>query len=206
MFKIENEDSLNKLNKKIGNIKNKVIVVRFKMTTCIYCIKSQPAWKAMTTNVKHDYTLGPETMFVQIDSTLADSFTKKHKIMDEHNKAYQVHAFPEHVLIVKGIAFKSNADDVPTTLDHILTKLEHNKHIFKKINIPIKSTKFTRNSIDKSMNSNNSNNSNTRRSSTNSTNTRRSSTGSINTRRSSTGTTNTRRSSNRSNNSTYSTL
>lgn len=132
MFKIENSNSLNTVNKKIGHIKNKVVVARFKMEGCVHCINSQPIWNKMVNDVKHQYTLGPETMFVEIDSNVADSFTKEHRIKTENNQMYSVHGFPEHVMIVKGIAFKSNAGDVKSTLEQILHKLKLHKHVFDK--------------------------------------------------------------------------
>ena len=132
MFKIENSNSLNTVNKKIGHIKNKVIVARFKMEGCVHCINSQPIWNKMVNDVKHKYRLGPETMFVEIDSNVADSFVQEHRIKTEHNEMYSVHGFPEHVMIVKGIAFKSNASDVKATLEQILHKLKLHKHIFDK--------------------------------------------------------------------------
>ena len=132
MFKIENSNSLNTVNKKIGHIKNKVVVARFKMEGCVHCINSQPIWNKMVNDVKHQYTLGPETIFVEIDSNLADSFTKEHRIKTENNQMYSVHGFPEHVMIVKGFAFKSNAGDVKSTLEQILHKLKLHKHVFDK--------------------------------------------------------------------------
>jgi hypothetical protein len=132
MFKIENSDSLNTINKKIGHIKNKVIVARFKMEGCVHCINSQPIWNNMVNDVNRQYTLGPETMFVEIDSNVADSFTQEHRIKTEQNQMYSVHGFPEHVMIVKGIAFKSNAGDVKSTLEQILHKLKIHRHVFDK--------------------------------------------------------------------------
>ena len=139
MFKIENSDSLNIVNKKIGHIKNKVIVARFKMEGCVHCINSQPIWNNMVKNVKNQYTLGPETMFVEIDSNLADSFVAEHRIKTENNQMYSVHGFPEHVMIVKGIAFKSNAGDVKSTLEQILHKLKIHKHVFDRKTKTVKS-------------------------------------------------------------------
>jgi hypothetical protein len=132
MFKIENSDSLNRINKKIGHIKNKVVVARFKMEGCIHCINSQPIWNKMVNDVKQQYILGQETMFVEIDSNIADSFVQQHRIKTEHNQMYAVHGFPEHVMIVKGVAFKSNSGDVKSTLEQILHKLTIHKHVFDK--------------------------------------------------------------------------
>jgi hypothetical protein len=150
MFKIENSDSLNTINKKIGHIKNKVIVARFKMEGCVHCINSQPIWNNMVNDVNRQYTLGPETMFVEIDSNVADSFTQEHRIKTEQNQMYSVHGFPEHVMIVKGIAFKSNAGDVKSTLEQILHKLKIHRHVFDKKSKKVKSKSKSRRSKTRS--------------------------------------------------------
>ena len=130
MFKIENGDSLNRVNEQIPNIRDKVMVVRFKMDGCVHCVNSQPIWDNMINHIHRTYRLAPQTMIGEIDSNVADPFMQRHTVQNEYNQPYAVEGFPEHTIIVNGVGVSGSTPDVPT-MNSLIKHLMVNKHIYK---------------------------------------------------------------------------
>ena len=123
---IEDPKSLKWLNKQIGGIHGKVVIVRFKMNGCIHCVNSQPIWDNTTNHLKKMYSLSPNTILAQIDSSLAENFIQHHHLVTRDNQPYSTNGFPEHVVIINGKAI-SQGTDVPT-----IPQLLKEKYIKKK--------------------------------------------------------------------------
>jgi hypothetical protein len=124
MLKINSLESL----KEIPSIKNKIVVVRFKMENCIHCINSQPNWDNMIDKINSSYQLSPNTLISEIDSTVADEFVSRNNCTTEDNTPYVVSGYPEHVIIENGKVYPSNSD-IPTTMKTIIQKLKENKRL-----------------------------------------------------------------------------
>jgi hypothetical protein len=132
MIQIENEDSLNNFTKQHPNLKDKVIVARFKMNGCVHCVNSQPKWDKLMTNIDESYDVEPHTILLEIDSNVADIFLQHHRIETEDNEPYSVSGYPTHAFITNGVSHPSNSD-VDTTMNTILHQLVKNKDIKKSI-------------------------------------------------------------------------
>jgi hypothetical protein len=130
MFKIENVDSLNRINEQIPTIHDKVMVVRFKMEGCVHCVNSQPVWNNMIHHIHRNYRLAPHTMIGEVDSNVADSFVQRHSIQTENNQLYSIEGYPEHVIVVNGVGVSGNTPDVPMA-NLLINHLAKNKHIYK---------------------------------------------------------------------------
>lgn len=137
---VETEESLNNLNKQIGGIHSKVVIVRFKMNGCVHCVNSQPIWDNTTTHLKKVYSLSPNTILAQIDSSLSEEFINQHHIVTKDNQPYVTNGFPEHVVIINGKAI-SQGTTVPT-----IPQLLKEKYVRKKT----KKTKKKKNKKKKS--------------------------------------------------------
>ena len=125
-MQVENINSLNKFNKQIGGIHNKVVIVRFKMNGCVHCVNSQPIWDNTTNHLKNLYSLSPNTFLAQIDSSLAEDFIRHHDLVTKNNQPYITNGYPEHVIIINGKA-TSYGPIVPT-----IPQLLKQKHVYKK--------------------------------------------------------------------------
>jgi hypothetical protein len=130
MIQIENEDSLNNFTKQHPNLKDKVVVARFKMDGCVHCVNSQPKWDKLVENIDQSYDVEPHTIMVEIDSNVADNFLQHHRIRSEDNQPYSVSGYPTHAFITDGVCHPSNSD-VDTTMNSILHQLVKNKDIKK---------------------------------------------------------------------------
>ena len=123
---VDTQQSLNSLNKQIGGIHSKVVIVRFKMNGCVHCVNSQPIWDNTTNHLKKVYSLSPNTIIAQIDSKLAEEFINHHHLVTKDNQPYVTNGFPEHVVIINGKAI-SQGTTVPT-IPHLLKE----KYVKKK--------------------------------------------------------------------------
>jgi len=128
MIQIENEDSLNNFTKQHPNLKDKVVVARFKMDGCVHCVNSQPKWDKLVENIDQSYDVEPHTIMLEIDSNVADNFLQHHRIVSEDNQPYTVPGYPTHAFITNGVCHPSNSD-VDTTMNSILHQLVKNKDI-----------------------------------------------------------------------------
>jgi len=131
MIKIENEDLLNNFTKQHRNLENKLVVVRFKMNGCVHCVNSQPKWDSMIDTIDTSYHVQPNTLFLEIDSNVADNFIQQHNVITENKQPYSVNGFPEHAIITKGVSYPSNSD-MDTTVNSIMKQLVKHKHITTK--------------------------------------------------------------------------
>ena len=130
MIQIENEDSLNNFTKQHPDLKDKVVVARFKMDGCVHCVNSQPKWDKLVENIDQSYDVEPHTIMVEIDSNVADNFLQHHRIRSEDNQPYSVSGYPTHAFIIDRVCHPSNSD-VDTTMNSILHQLVKNKDIKK---------------------------------------------------------------------------
>lgn len=130
MIKIENLDSLNSFTKQHPQLKNKLVVARFKMDGCIHCVNSQPKWDNLMSDINQTYDVQPHLLFLEIDSKVADDFIQHHRILSEDNQPYSVSGYPEHAIIEDGVCHPSNSD-VDTTMKTIQHQLVKHKDIKK---------------------------------------------------------------------------
>jgi hypothetical protein len=130
MIQIENEDSLNNFTKQHPNLKDKVVVARFKMDGCVHCVNSQPKWDKLMANIDESYDVEPDTLLLEIDSNVSDNFLQHHRITSEDNQQYSVSGYPTHAFITNGVCHPSNSD-IDTTMNSILHQLVKNKDIKK---------------------------------------------------------------------------
>jgi hypothetical protein len=140
MIQIENEDSLNNFTKQHPQLKDKVVVARFKMDGCVHCVNSQPKWDNLVSNMHESYDVKPHVLTLEIDSNVADNFLQHHDITTDDNQPYSVSGYPTHAFIVDGVCNPSNTD-VDTTMNSILHHLVKNKDIKKIKNQKSKKTK-----------------------------------------------------------------
>jgi hypothetical protein len=130
MIQIENSESLHKFTKQHPQLKNKLVVARFKMDGCVHCVNSQPKWDGLMDTIKHTYHTQPHVLMIEIDSNVADDFIQHHGITTEDNEPYSVSGYPEHAFIDNGVCYPSNSD-IDTTMKSILQHLVKNKDIKK---------------------------------------------------------------------------
>ena len=140
MIQIENSDSLNNFTKQHPQLKNKLIVVRFKMDGCVHCVNSQPKWDKLITDIKNSYDVQPQLLMLEINSNVADDFIQQHGIVSENNEPYVVSGYPEHAFIDNGVCHPSNSD-ADTTMNSIMHQLVKNKDIKKIKKIKTKAKK-----------------------------------------------------------------
>ena len=140
MIQIENSDSLHNFTKQHPQLKNKLVVVRFKMDGCVHCVNSQPKWDNLITDIKKSYDVQPHLLMLEIDSNVADDFIQQHGIVSEDNQPYAVSGYPEHAFIDNGVCHPSNSD-ADTTMNSIMKQLVKNKDIKKVKKIKTKAKK-----------------------------------------------------------------
>lgn len=132
MIQIENQDSLNNFTKQHPQLKDKVVVVRFKMDGCVHCVNSQPKWDKLMSDINESYDVEPHTIMLEIDSNVVDDFLQHHRITSEDNQPYAVSGYPTHAFITDNVSYPSNTD-VDTTMNSILHQLVKNKDIKKSV-------------------------------------------------------------------------
>ena len=143
MIQIENQDSLNNFTKQHPQLKDKVVVARFKMDGCVHCVNSQPKWDKLMTDINESYDVEPHTIMLEIDSNVADDFLQHHRITSEDNQPFSVSGYPTHAFITDGVSHPSNTD-IDTTMNSILDQLVENKDIKKSVNKSVNKKKSTK--------------------------------------------------------------